>query len=82
MTIDPITEFLTLLALAADPRTSLVIGEVVHKGKHTEVARKRSDNMITLNQDVAYVMQQIARVPPSLGDPDEIVIRILRPQAE
>lgn len=84
MAQDPITaeEFLMLLALAADRRTCLVIGEVVHGDKRTEIARKRSNDMLTVNRDVSHVLAQIAKIPPSLGNPDEIVIRILRPQAE
>lgn len=79
---DPVDNFIMLLMLAADPRTCLVIGEIVKDGKRTEIARKRSKDMLTVNEDVLYVLKQVALIPPALGNPDEIVIRILRPQAE
>jgi hypothetical protein len=75
-----------LLLLAADERTCLIIGEVVKKdGARVEIFRKRSDNLLSIHTDVLEVLSRCAETAarhPSMNDPHEMVVRVLRPVKE
>ena len=79
-----VERLLLLLLAAADDRTCLIIGEAVKGGRRVETSRKRSP-IISIPTDVTRVMADAFKAcdaDPNLRDPDEIVVRVLRPQAE
>lgn len=89
MTYKPVNEMSTaelldlFVRMAIDPRTCLIVGELLTDGKRREVVRKRSENMTTVSSDIVSVLQDISKeCLTNAIDPDEIVIRILRPVKE
>lgn len=77
-------ELIMLLALAADKRTCLIIGESVKNSKRTEGARRRA-TFLEIREVAMSVLIETLRLSasnPELRSPDEVVVRVLRPQAE
>lgn len=76
-------QLLNILLCAADPRTCLIIGEIVKDGKRIEIVRKRTDSLLTIVDDAHEVLLHIGETASTkYPDPDEMVVRILRPQRE
>jgi hypothetical protein len=79
---------LLLLALAGRRRPYMSghwRGREERRQARVEIFRKRSDNLLSIHTDVLEVLSRCAETAarhPSMNDPHEMVVRVLRPVKE